>query len=71
MFSYLVHFIVIQNDLFYTVQAASSKITQISIESYLDLLRKVIQSLKFRKLRSKVKNVLKKPAPASSVLRYR
>ena len=31
-------------------------------------LRKVIQSLKFRKLRSKVKNVLKKSVPASSAL---
>lgn len=31
-------------------------------------LRKVIQSLKFRKLRSKVKNLLKKSVPASSVL---
>ena len=31
-------------------------------------LRKVIQSLKFQKLRSKVKNVLEKSVPASSIL---
>lgn len=48
---------------------------QLAVESYRSRdrepsrisLRKVIQSLKFRKLRSKVKNLLKKSVPASSV----
>ena len=39
--------------------------TDLEIENHLE---KVIQSLKFRKLRSKVKNVLKKSVPASSAL---
>ena len=43
-------------------------IAQISRENHLDSLQKVIQSLKFRKLRSKVKNALKKSVPASFVL---
>ena len=63
----IIRFCAKQYDLFYTVQAVSRKITQISMENHLDSLRKVIQSLKFRKLRSKVKNVLKKSVPVSSV----
>ena len=64
-------FILLQYDLFYTVQAVNRKITQTSIENHLDSLRKVIQSLKFRKLRTKVKNELKKSVPDSSVLHNR
>ena len=54
--------------MFYTVQAVSRKITQILIENHLDSMRKIIQSLKFQKLRSKVKNVLKKSVPAHTEL---
>ena len=53
----------LQYDLFYTVQAASRKITQISIDNHLEY-----HCEKVSKLRSKVKNVLKKSVPASSVL---
>ena len=50
-------------DLFYTVQAASSKITQISIDNHLEY-----DCEKVSKLRSKVKNMLKKSVLALSVL---
>ena len=46
-----IQFILLQYYLFYTVQAVSREITQISIVNHPDSLRKVIQSLKFRKLR--------------------
>ena len=46
-----IQFILLQYYLLYTVQAVSREITQISIENHPDSLRKVIQSLKFRKLR--------------------
>ena len=50
-------------DLLYTVQAASSKITPISIENHLEYNCEKLSGL--RKLRSKVKNVLKKSVPSS------
>ena len=58
-----IQFILLQYYLFYTVQAASSKITQISIDNHLEY-----DCEKVLKLRSKVKNVLKKSVLASSVL---